>query len=100
MGTFYRALPAIAGFIEAEYREEELEKAYHDFMNLPQPDEPLPDDHDGYGVYWSNWTLKGRQLNFTICFEKYEMLFGWAIRCPDEETYFRVREFVGEWLRV
>lgn len=99
MGTFYRALPAIAEFLEADYREEELEKAYHDFQQLPEPEEPLPDDHDGYGVYWSNWTLKGRELNFTICFEKYEMLYGWAIRCPDEATYFRVKEFISNWLR-
>ena len=81
MGSFYRAMPAIANFIEAHYKEEELEKTYH-------------------GVWWTNWTLKGKQLNFTICFEKYEGYFGWAIRCPDEETYYKVKEFMGTVLRV
>ncbi len=100
IGSFYRAMPAIAQFIEAEYREEELDKAYKDAMNLPEPDEPLPDDHDGYGVWWTNWTLKGKELNFTICFEKYEGYFGWAIRCPDEETYLKVKEFMSRLLRV
>ena len=28
------------------------------------------------------------------------MLFGWAIRCPDEETYLKVKEFMGTVLRV
>ncbi len=28
------------------------------------------------------------------------MLFGWAICCPDEETYFKVKEFIGMVLRV
>ena len=84
MGSFYRAMPAIANFIEAHYKEEELEKTYHDFCNIEQPEEPLPDEHDGYGV----------------CFEKYEGYFGWAIRCPDEETYYKVKEFMGTVLRV
>ena len=100
MGSFYRAMPAIANFLEADYHENELEKAYQDFCNIEQPEEPLPDDHSGYGVWWTNWTLKGKQLNFTICFEKYEMLFGWAIRCPDEDTYLKVKEFMGTVLRV
>jgi len=100
MGSIYRAVPAIAQFMEADYNEEELDKAYKEAMNLPEPEEQLPDDHDGYGVYWTNWTLRGKQLNFTICFEKYEMLYGWAIRCPDEETYFRVREFISNYLRI
>lgn len=100
MGSIYKAMPAIAEFIEADYKEEELDKAYHEAMNLPEPDETLPDDHDGYGVWWTNWTLKGKQLSFTICFEKYEGYFGWAIRCPDEETYLKTKAFIGSYLRV
>lgn len=100
MGSFYRAMPAIAQFIEAEYHEEELDKAYRDFCVIEPPEEPLPDDHDGYGVYWTNWTLKGKQLSFTICFEKYEGYFGWAIRCPDEETYLKTMEFISAHLRI
>jgi hypothetical protein len=100
MGSFYRAMPAIANFIEADYNENELAKAYQDFCNIEPPDEPLPDDHDGYGVWWTNWTLKGKKLNFTICFEKYEGYFGWAIRCPDEETYLKTKEFISAHLRT
>ena len=100
MGSFYRALPAIAAFIEADYDENDLEKTYEDFCNIEIPEEPLPDDHDGYGVWWTNWTLKGKELNFTICFEKYEGYFGWAIPCPDEETYLKVMDFMSNHLRV
>lgn len=91
MGSIHRAMPTIAALIGAEYKEEELDKAYKGFQNLEQPDEPLPDDHDGYGVWWINWTLKGKEMSFTICFEKYEGYYGWAIRCPDEETYYKVK---------
>jgi hypothetical protein len=100
MGSFYRAMPAIASFIEADYKEEDLDKFYKDWTMMPDPDYPLPDEHDGYGVYWTNWTLKGKQLNFTICFEKYEGYFGWAIRCPDEETYHKVTAFMETVLRI
>jgi hypothetical protein len=100
MGSFYKAMPAIANFIEADYNEDELEKAYQDFCSIEQPEEPLPDVHDGYGVWWTNWTLKGKLLSFTICFEKYEGYFGWAIRCPDEETYLKTKEFISSHLRV
>ncbi len=100
MGSFYRAMPAIAAFIEANYDEADLDNAYENFMNMPEPDASLTDDHDGYGVYWTNWILKGKDLNFIICFEKHEMLFGWHIRCPDETTYLRVKDFMGTVLRV
>lgn len=100
MGSIYRAMPTIAALIEADYKEEELDKAYKDFQEIEQPDEPLPDDHDGFGVYWTNWTLKGRQMNFTICFEKHEGYYGWAIRCLDEETYYRVREALEPLLSI
>ena len=100
MGSFFRAMPLIANFIEADYNEEELDKAYKDCMKIPDPDEPLPDEHDGYGVYWTNWTLKGKLLNFTICFEKHEMSYGWAIRCPDEETYYKVKAFMATLLYI
>ena len=100
LGSFYQALPDIARFIEADYNENELEKAYQDFSNIEPPDEPLPDDHDGYKVYWDTWILKGKELSFRILFEKYEMLFGWFIHCPDEATYLKVKEFMGTVLRV
>jgi hypothetical protein len=100
MGDLYVAMPQIAMLIEAEYAEEALDKAYAEAMNLPGPpdDIPLPDDHDGYGIWWTNWTLKGNWLNFTICFEKHEMLYGWQIRCPDEATYYEVKEIMGSLL--
>ncbi len=47
MGLFYRAMPAIANFLEANYDQNDLEKTYQDFFNIEQPEEPLPDDHDG-----------------------------------------------------
>lgn len=100
MGSFYKTMPVIARFIEADYDEAELDKACRDFFDIPAPAEPLPDDHDGHGVYWDTWTLKGKHLNFTICFEKHEMLFGWWIRCPDEETYLSVKEFMSTIVRV
>ena len=102
MGTFFEAMLAIAQFIEADYHPNDLVKAYHDAMNLPEPDDenPIPEDHDGYGIWWTNWILKGTDLSFTICFEKHEMLYGWAIRCPDEETYNKVKEFMSTLLRV
>lgn len=100
MGSIYKAMPAISEFIEAEYKEEELDEAYKNAMNLPDPETPLPDDLDGYDVYWTNWTLKGKQLSFTICFEKYEMLYEWAIRCPDEESYLRTKAFINSHLRI
>ncbi len=100
MGSIYRAMPAIAEYIEAQYREEELDKAYKNFSEIDPPEEPLPDDHDGYGVWWTNWTLQGKKLSFTLCFEKYEGYYGWAIRCPDEETYLEVRKFMQTVLRL
>ncbi|HMI80081.1 MAG TPA: hypothetical protein VK484_14875 [Ferruginibacter sp.] len=94
MGGFLKAMPEIARLIEAEYHEEDLLKAYRDFMNVPEPgdDSAADEDNDGYGISWTNWKLKGRHLNFTICFEKDEMTYGWEIRCPDEETYYELKE--------
>ncbi len=102
MGSFYHAMPHIAAFIEADYNPDDLSTAYEAFTNIEPPDEdnPLPEDHDGKGVWWDNWVLRGKHLSFVICFEKYEMLFGWCIVCPDEETYYRVKDVVGQWLRV
>ncbi len=102
MGTFFQAMPAIALYIEADYDPDELEKAYHAAMQLPDPedDAPVDEEHDGYGIWWTNWILKGKNLNFVICFEKHEMLYGWAIHCPDEETYYKVKEYIGTLLRV
>lgn len=102
MGDLYVAMPQIAMLIEASYDEAELDKAYEDAMNLPEiQDYPnLPDDHDGYGIWWTNWTLKGNWLSFTICFEKHEMLYGWHIRCPDETTYYEVKEIMSTLLSV
>jgi hypothetical protein len=94
MGSIYRILPHIARVIEADYREADLDRAYWEFSNLPEPENPLPDDHDGKGVYWTNWVLQGRLTHFTVCFEKYEMLYGWSIPCPDEETYLRLEEAI------
>ena len=97
MGDFYVAMPEIAKLIEADYDEAELDKAYQEAMNLPEFSDvaPLAEDHDGYGIWWTHWTLKGKWLNFTICFEKHEMLYGWQIRCPDEETYYEVKEIIS-----
>lgn len=94
MGSLYRILPRIAELIGAEYREEDLDRAYQEFQSMPEPDpdNPLPDDHDGKDVYWKNWVLRGRITHFTLCFEKYEMLYGWSIPCQDEETYLRLTE--------
>lgn len=102
MGSFFQAMPEIAKFIEADYDPSELEKAYQEAMNLSEPndDAPIDEEHDGYGIWWTNWTLKGKELNFTICFEKYEGYFGWAIRCPDEATYHKVKDFMRAHLRV
>ena len=100
MGDFYVAMPEIAKLIEANYEEADLDKAYKDAMNLPEiQDYPeLKDDHDGYGIWWTNWTLKGNWLSFTICFEKHEMLYGWQIRCPDEETYYELKAIMEDLL--
>lgn len=57
MGSFYRALPEIARFIEADYDEKGLKKANHDFLNRPEPDEAFPDDDDK-DVYPENWISK------------------------------------------
>lgn len=100
MGSIYRAMPVIAQLIEAEYKVEDLEKAFKEAMRLPDPDDPLPEDHDGYGVWWTNWTLKGKQMNFTICFEKHEGYFGWDIRCPDEETYLKIKAVLSPLLSI
>lgn len=99
MGSIYKAMPTIALFIEAEYVEEDLDKAYCDFQNIEQPEEPLPDDHNGYGVWWTNWTLKGKEMSFTICFEKHEGYYGWAINCKDELTYNMGKEVLKDLLR-
>jgi hypothetical protein len=99
MGDFYAAMPQIAMLIEADYDEVALDKAYEEAMNLPGSDKgPVAEDHDGNGIWWMNWTLKGRWLNFTICFEKHEMLYGWHIRCPDEETYYEVKDIMSRLL--
>ncbi len=100
MGDFYVAMPEIAKLIEADYEEAALDKTYSDAMNLPEIGDypPMDDDHDGYGIWWTNWTLKGNWLNFTICFEKHEMLYGWQIRCPDEETYYEVKAIMEDLL--
>jgi hypothetical protein len=95
MGDLYTAMPQIAMLIEAQYDEAELDKAYAEAMNLPGFDHgPVDDDHDGYGIWWTNWTLKGNWLNFTICFEKYEGYYGWQIHCPDEKTYYEIKEIM------
>lgn len=96
MGDFLTALPQIARFIGAVYDEKELIRAYDDFMNTPEPEELPGEDHDGYGIWWTNWVLQGRTLRFVICIEKGEMLYGWAVRCPDEETYYSVKAFMAE----
>lgn len=102
MGSFYRAMPHVAAFIGADYDPDDLEKAYKEFCDIEFPDEdnPLPDDHDGKGYWWDNWVLKGKEMTFVICFEKYEMLFGWSMACPDEETYLKAKTVLGKWLRI
>ena len=98
IGNFYVAMPEIAKLIEAEYYEADLDKAYEEVMNLSEPDDPVDDHNDGYGIWWTNWTLKGNWLNFTICFEKPEMFHGWEIRCQDEETYYEVKAIMEDLL--
>lgn len=100
MGSFYRAMITIAQFIESKYYEEEPDKAYKDYCAIELPEEPLPDDHDGYGVWWTNWKLKGKKLNFTLCFEKYEGYQGWAMRCPDEETCLKKKVMTSIYLSL
>ena len=97
MGTYFRVMPAIAAYIGAEYNEDELDAAYKKFINAPEPEVELPDDDEARkGIYWDHWILQGKVLRFVIQFEKWEMLYFWMVRCPDEETYLALKEMTDE----
>jgi len=95
MGIFVDVMPKIAGFLDARFDPEQLLKSYDDFINTPTPDINPENEDEGKGVLWDHWILQGKHLRFTIQFEKGEMLYFWYIRCPDEETYLTVKEFMN-----
>ncbi len=95
IGSVIRSIPRVAEYIHAVYVPGTFEEAYHVFTNTPEP-EDLPEDHDGYGVSWTNWVLRGPFLSFVICIESGERSWGWQIRCPDEETYLAVKKVMQE----
>ncbi len=97
MGFYYKNLPAISNFINAEYDEDSLEKAYKTFNK-----EASDDEHFDFEKQYL-WRLRGESMTFTIQFEKYEMLFFWYLSAQNEQQYAKAKHFMDnlleEWQR-
>ena len=66
-------LPAIGAFIGADYDQDSLVKSYDE--------EP-------------EWQMKGKQMSFTIYWDKEEVSHFWHCHCASEELYWKAREFL------
>lgn len=86
MGFYFKHLPAISKFIEAEYDEAALEKAYHDFITTP-----VPDELDGSEVHWG---ITGKEMRFSLWFERLEGYYQWHLWAKDETGYEKARHFM------
>lgn len=87
MGYFFKYLLAISKFIEAEYDEAALEKAYHDFIHSA----PTENSEDEPPVYWG---IAGKKVRFLLRFERNEGYYQWQIKAEDERGYEEARHFV------
>jgi hypothetical protein len=86
MGFYFKNLPAISQFIGAEYNEDELEKAYHEFINSPY--------EGGEEERTQHWGLEGKEMRFSLWFERSEGYYFWHLRAKDEEGYQKAKDFM------
>ncbi len=93
MGTYYRDLPKIAAFIEADYHEASLDAAYEDYQQKLREAEECYEPSEVEEPEYS-WTLTGKEMAFKIWFEKHEMLYFWSLFARTEENYHRATVFM------
>lgn len=94
MGFYFKHLSAISKFIESEYEEEKLEKAYHDFIHIPSPYDDMKDKDEKWEEQYATWGMIGKEMNFIIGFEHGEGYFHWELQSKSEENYERARFFM------
>lgn len=87
MGYFFKYLPAISQFIEAEYDKAALEKAYYEFIHSA----PTDDTEDEPPVYWG---ITGKKMRFLLRFERDEGYYQWQIKAEDERDYKEAMRFM------
>ena len=87
MGFYFKHLPVISQFIGATYNEEELWKAYHDFMNSPMPD----DNTETSDKFWG---IRGKEMRFGLWFESGEGYYQWHLWTNSEAGYEKARLFM------
>jgi hypothetical protein len=94
MGFYYKHMPAISEFIGAEYKQEDLEKAYNNFINTPYPNEEKENAGDEWDDQIVTWRLQGKNMSFLIGFEHGEGYYHWNLRASNETDYEKARNFM------
>lgn len=89
MGFYYRHMPAISRFIGAIYNEDELSKAYDDFIELPMP------EGDEEEARVKTWSIRGPEMGFAIHMEKGEGYYFWHLWAGSEEAYESAKNFMA-----
>ena len=75
VSTYLQQLPAISEFIGAEYDEAAFLQSYK-----------KPGSED------AKWTMRGKQMSFTVYWDHQEVVHQWHCHCDTEELYWKARE--------
>lgn len=94
MGFYFKHLPAISKFIEAEYNADELDKAYQDFIKSPSPYDDMQHTDEEWEAEIVSWRIQGNNMGFVIGFEHGEGYYQWSLWTKTEEDYERARNFM------
>ena len=82
LSAYIKQLPAVSEFINAEYNEDSLFRSFHEASKIEKDD--------------ATWTMKGKQMSFTIYWDHDEVSHQWHCHCTSEELYWKARSFLKD----
>lgn len=82
LGGYFKQLPAVSEFINAEYNEDSLLRSFNTSCAMEKDD--------------ARWTMRGEHMSFSIYWDHDEISHQWHCHCATEELYWKAREFLED----
>ena len=82
LSNYIKQLPAISEFINGDYRKNSLLRSFNAISKSEEND--------------AKWTMRGKQMSFTIYWNHEEVSHQWHCHCDTEAVYWMARIFLKD----